>query len=65
MIFLILQGIGEPTMHCSLSVFFAIKEAIRAARIENGMNSGHFQLNSPATSEAIALACQDGHDEMV
>lgn len=38
------------------SVFFAIKDAVAAARVEAGM-VGPFTLDSPATPERTCLAC--------
>lgn len=40
------------------SAYFAIKDAIRATRVENGMD-GNFRLDSPATSAKIRMACED------
>ena len=51
----LIQGIGEPPLLTSLSVFFALKEAITAARVDAGL-SAHFKLNSPATVSKILLA---------
>lgn len=40
------------------SVFFAIQDAISAARSALGI-AGYFRLDCPATSERIRLACKD------
>uniref|UniRef100_A0A3Q2YTQ2 Aldehyde oxidase 1 n=1 Tax=Hippocampus comes TaxID=109280 RepID=A0A3Q2YTQ2_HIPCM len=48
------KGIGEPTLFLGSSVFFAIKDAVAAARKEVGL-SGPFSLDSPATAERICL----------
>ncbi|KAL1021810.1 hypothetical protein UPYG_G00018360 [Umbra pygmaea] len=50
------KGIGEPVLFLGSSVFFAIKDAVLAARVENGM-VGPFTLDSPATPEKTCLAC--------
>jgi hypothetical protein len=50
-----LQGIGEPPLLASCSVFLALKEAITAARVDAGLAS-RFELNSPATVSRILLA---------
>uniref|UniRef100_A0A8C7FCI6 Aldehyde oxidase 1 n=1 Tax=Oncorhynchus kisutch TaxID=8019 RepID=A0A8C7FCI6_ONCKI len=50
------KGIGEPVLFLGSSVFFAIKDAVAAARVEAGM-VGPFTLNSPATPERTCLAC--------
>ena len=52
------QGIGEPPLLLATTVFFAIKDAIKAARAENGLK-GRFDLDSPATVERIRMACTD------
>ena len=49
------QGIGEPPLLTSNSVFFALKEAIASARVDAGLPA-HFRLNSPATVSKILLA---------
>lgn len=59
-----LKGIGEPPLSLSTSVFFAIKEAIGAARMEVGLE-GRFSLDSPATSERIRMACIDEFTKQV
>ncbi|XP_068612337.1 aldehyde oxidase 6 [Brachionichthys hirsutus] len=50
------KGIGEPTLFLGSSVFFAIKEAVVAARSESGL-VGPFQLDTPSTPERTCLAC--------
>jgi xanthine dehydrogenase/oxidase len=41
------------------AAFFAIREAVRAYRLENGQ-TGYFRMDSPATPERIRMACEDG-----
>ncbi|KAL5482077.1 hypothetical protein EMCRGX_G022358 [Ephydatia muelleri] len=52
------KAVGEPPLFLAASVFFAIKEAIRAARRETGFPTS-FLLDSPATVERIRMACLD------
>ncbi|XP_041418514.1 xanthine dehydrogenase/oxidase isoform X3 [Xenopus laevis] len=52
------QAVGEPPLFLSSSIFFAIKEAITAARAESRI-TGPFRLDSPATPERIRNACVD------
>ncbi|CAG9798533.1 unnamed protein product [Chironomus riparius] len=52
------KAIGEPPLFLASSIFFAIKEAIGAARKDENLCS-HFYLQSPATSARIRMACQD------
>ncbi|XP_040888347.1 aldehyde oxidase-like isoform X1 [Toxotes jaculatrix] len=46
----------EPVLFLGSSVFFAIKDAVAAARSESGL-VGPFTLSSPATPERACLAC--------
>ena len=52
------KAVGEPPFFLGASVFFAIKDAIYAARVDQGL-FGHFRMDSPATSERIRLNCLD------
>ena len=52
------KAIGEPPFFLGCSVFFALKDAIVAARKENGFE-GNFELRMPATSERIRMSCLD------
>ena len=52
------KAVGEPPLFLAASVFFAAKEAIRAARLERGL-SANFRLDAPATAERIRMACED------
>lgn len=58
------QAIGEPPLFLAASVFYAIKQAIKSARSENGLME-YFEFWSPATVERIRLACQDQFVTMV
>ncbi|RXG70722.1 Xanthine dehydrogenase, partial [Armadillidium vulgare] len=50
------KAIGEPPLLMGLSVFLAIREAVKAARKEDKLS---IQFDSPATSERIRMACKD------
>lgn len=52
------KAVGEPPFFLASSVFFAIKDAIMAARAETG-HKEWFPLDSPATPERIRMACLD------
>ncbi|KAH0900779.1 hypothetical protein HID58_040282 [Brassica napus] len=52
------KAVGEPPFFLASSVFFAIKEAIKAARTEVGLTKW-FPLETPATPERIRMACFD------
>nr|CAD1832527.1 unnamed protein product [Ananas comosus var. bracteatus] len=52
------KAVGEPPFFLASSVFFAIKDAIIAARAEEGLNDW-FPLDNPATPERIRMACVD------
>ncbi|XP_046517798.1 xanthine dehydrogenase/oxidase-like [Equus quagga] len=55
------KAIGEPPLFLASSIFFAIKDAIRAARAQHSDNNIKelFRLDSPATPEKIRNACVD------
>ena len=50
------KGVGEPPFFNGVSVYFAIKEAVRAARSDAGM-SGKFSLKQLAIPEHVLEAC--------
>uniref|UniRef100_A0A672MRH9 xanthine dehydrogenase n=1 Tax=Sinocyclocheilus grahami TaxID=75366 RepID=A0A672MRH9_SINGR len=52
------KAVGEPPLFLAASVFYAIKDAITAARAESNL-TGPFRLDSPATPERIRNACED------
>ncbi|KAL1637206.1 hypothetical protein SLS56_000865 [Neofusicoccum ribis] len=54
------KGIGEPPLFLGATVFFALREAVRAARAGNGLGEGRVVLESPATAEKLRLAVGDG-----
>ena len=53
------KGIGEPPLFLSASVFFAVRQAIKAARKDSGLEGIPFQLDSPLSAERIRMACED------
>lgn len=55
---IVLQAVGEPPLFLASSAFFAIKEAIRAARADAGVPLD-FHMDAPATSARIRMACED------
>ncbi|XP_031784418.1 xanthine dehydrogenase isoform X1 [Nasonia vitripennis] len=52
------KAIGEPPLFLSSSIFFAIKNAIKAARKDMNLH-GYFRFDSPATAARIRMACTD------
>ncbi|XP_067116672.1 aldehyde oxidase 5 [Osmerus mordax] len=58
------KGIGEPPVFFGCTIFFAIKEAIAAARRDRGLDET-FSLSSPATAEKIRMACIDQFTQKV
>lgn len=58
------KAVGEPPLFSGAAVFFAIKEAIAAARKDEGLGP-KFRLYSPATAARIRMACQDKITEKV
>jgi xanthine dehydrogenase/oxidase len=53
------KGIGEPPLFLGSTVFFALREAIKAAREMNGKGVEGWALDSPATAERLRLAVGD------
>jgi xanthine dehydrogenase/oxidase len=53
------KGIGEPPLFLGSTVFFALREAIKAARELNGKGVEGWVLDSPATAERLRLAVGD------
>jgi len=52
------RGVGEPPLFMGSSVFFAIRDALRAARRQYGEEEV-LSLQSPATVERIRVSCVD------
>lgn len=46
------KEVGEPPLVLATSVFFALKSAIRASRLERGL-AGFFKLDAPATVQEV------------
>ncbi|KAK4453051.1 molybdopterin binding aldehyde oxidase/xanthine dehydrogenase [Podospora aff. communis PSN243] len=62
------RGVGEPPLFMGSAVFFAIRDALKAARAQYGVEAtvgvddkgdGLLRLESPATPERIRLSCVD------
>jgi xanthine dehydrogenase/oxidase len=51
------KEIGEPPLVLSVTAFFAVKAAVRASRLERGLD-GLFRLDSPATVQEVRRACE-------
>jgi xanthine dehydrogenase/oxidase len=51
------KEVGEPPLVLANSVFLAIKAAIRASRLERGLN-GLFRFDAPATVQEVRRACE-------
>ncbi|KAF2017116.1 xanthine dehydrogenase [Aaosphaeria arxii CBS 175.79] len=52
------RGVGEPPLFMGSVVFFAIRDALKAARAEFGEHDV-LKLQSPATPERIRISCAD------
>ena len=52
------RGVGEPPLFMGSAVFFAIRDALKAARSQYGENEV-LSLISPATPERIRVSCVD------
>ena len=51
------KEVGEPPLVLANSVFFALKGAIRASRLERGLD-GLFRFDAPATVQEVRRACE-------
>src|SRR5947209_859663 len=51
------KEVGEPPLVLSNSVFFAVKDAVRASRLERNL-SGLFRMDAPATVQEVRRACE-------
>ena len=58
------KAIGEPPFFLAASGFFALKNAVYAARKEVGKD-GWFQMHSPCTPERLRMAATDDITEAV
>jgi len=52
------KAVGEPPFFLGCAPFFAIRDAIMAARRDHGLTD-YYRLDLPATSERIRMACGD------
>lgn len=52
------RGVGEPPLFMGSAVFFAIRDALKAARAQYGVTDV-LELQSPATPERIRVSCAD------
>ncbi|KAJ1740811.1 hypothetical protein LPJ68_003431 [Coemansia sp. RSA 1086] len=57
------KGIGEPPLFLGASVYFALKDAVLAARKQMNVKQ-LLRLECPATPEVLRLACEDEIVEM-
>jgi hypothetical protein len=53
------KGVGEPPLFLGSTVFFALREAVKAARVMNGSGDVGLLLNAPSTAEKLRLAVGD------
>ncbi|HKB92132.1 MAG TPA: molybdopterin cofactor-binding domain-containing protein [Opitutaceae bacterium] len=51
------KEVGEPPLVLANSVFFALKAAVRASRLERNL-SGLFRFDAPATVQEVRRACE-------
>ena len=53
------KEVGEPPLVLATSVFLAVKRAIRASRLQRGLD-GRFDLAAPASVQEVSRACAVG-----
>ncbi|XP_068152790.1 xanthine dehydrogenase [Drosophila tropicalis] len=58
------KAVGEPPLFIGSAVFFAIKDAISAARKEHGLTE-EFSVEAPLTSARIRMACEDNLTNLI
>lgn len=58
------KEVGEPPLVLANSVFFAIKAAIRASRVERNLKP-LFQFDAPATVQEVRKACEVNEEHLV
>jgi xanthine dehydrogenase large subunit len=57
------KEVGEPPLVLATTVFFAVKAAVRASRIERDLD-GLFRLDAPATVQEVRRACAVSPEHM-
>lgn len=57
------KEVGEPPLVLANSVFFAVKAAVRASRLERQLE-GLFRLDAPATVDEVRRACEVSMDDL-
>lgn len=58
------KEVGEPPLVLANSVFFAVKDAIRASRIERDLTP-LFHFDAPATVQEVRRACEVTEEDLV
>tara|TARA_R110002060_G_scaffold59352_2_gene69234 strand:+ start:187 stop:759 length:573 start_codon:yes stop_codon:yes gene_type:complete len=53
------KGVGEPPLFLGATVLFALREAVRSARKDNGLGEEPLVMDSPATAERLRLLVGD------
>lgn len=53
------RAVGEPPFFLGASAWLATRAAISSARLDHGLGTEHFTVDSPLTSERIRMACGD------
>ncbi|KAK4875695.1 hypothetical protein RN001_012117 [Aquatica leii] len=53
------KAIGEPPLCLAISILFAVREAIKSARIDYGLDNKTLHIDVPLTSAKIRMACED------
>lgn len=57
------KEVGEPPLVLASTVFFAVKYAVRASRIQRGLD-GLFRIDAPATVQEVRRACAVTSEEL-
>jgi xanthine dehydrogenase/oxidase len=57
------KGLGEPPLCLGTVGYYALKQAVYAARKEQNIH-GYFGMKFPATCESIRMGCRDGFTDL-
>ena len=52
------KAVGEPPLFLGSAVFFAIRDAVKAYRVQWGLSAGYFHMDTPASPERVRMACR-------
>lgn len=57
------KATGEPALNMAIVVLFALRNALRAARSDAGLQDGWIPLGSPTTPDQVFMAAENNMDQ--